>query len=166
MLNTIGSLLHGGVLPSLGTWNYFLLGLLSAIQGPVATLVGGTAASTGVVRLEWVFFSISASNLIMDLAWYAVGRAGKLDWLMGSNRLFNVPRSRVEKLRTVITCQSSRVVMLAKITSGFVVPTMVATGLARVPWKNWLPSLFLIEVGRTGVLALLGFYSARTSARC
>lgn len=162
MYSALEGTLHSGTLPDLGGWDYLLLALLSALQGPAASLVGGTAAAAGIVRLGGVFASISAGNLIFDVLWYGVGRAGKIDWLMGSNRLFKAPRERVEKLRTVVADQSSTVMTLAKLTSGFVMPTMIATGLARVPWKRWLPSLVAIEVLRTGALTLLGYYSARS----
>ncbi|MGE5222358.1 MAG: DedA family protein [Omnitrophica WOR_2 bacterium] len=151
-------LANGGMLPRLGIWDYLLLIMLSLIQGPVAPVIGGAAAASGIVRPEGVFLTLSTSNLSIDMFWYAVGRQGKLDWLSRFNWFSNVSRNRIDKLRTMVFDQSSTVVTLAKFTSGFVMPTMVATGLVRVPWKRWLPSLFIIELFRTGLLVGAGFY--------
>ncbi len=161
-INSFSMVLRGGTLPNLGRWDYLLLALLSVLQGPVATLLGATAAAAGLVRPGWVFVSISSANLTVDIFWFSIGRAGKIDWLLGSNRLFKVPRARVEKIRKIIVDQSSMVMAMAKITSGFVMPTMIATGLARVPWKRWLPPLVAVELLRTGALLAVGYYSART----
>lgn len=160
LIHSLGNILSGGMLPRLGYWDYLLLVLLSFIQGPVAPVIGGAAAAAGIVRPEGVFLTLSTSNLSFDMFWYVVGRRGKLDWLSRSNHFSNVSRNRIAKIRTIILDQSSAIVTMAKFTSGFVIPTMVATGLARVPWKRWLPSLFVIELFRTGVLVGSGFYFA------
>jgi membrane protein DedA with SNARE-associated domain len=47
---------------------------------------------------------------------------------------------------------------VAKLTLGLVVPTLVAAGLARVPWKRWVGMLFLAEAIWTGGLVLAGYY--------
>lgn len=163
--NILTAIVRTGTLPNFGYWDYFILMFLSVAQGPVATLLGASAAAAGLVRPLWVFISISAGNLSVDMLWYTLGRAGKIDWLMKPNRMMTVPRERVEKLRSVVVDQSSSIMLIAKFTSGFVIPTMIATGLARVPWKRWLPSLFIVEIIRTGGLVLVGYYSAKTLAQ-
>ncbi len=161
LLNALSGLMQAGALPHLGDWDYVLLVLLSILQGPVASLLAGTAAAAGLVQVGWVFLAICTGNLVTDLLWYAIGRLGKIDWLFRTKRLFNVPRKRVEQIRSIITDRSSTIMTLAKISTGFVLPTMIATGLAQVPWKRWLPSLMAVELLRTGTLTLVGFYSAQ-----
>jgi len=44
------------------------------------------------------------------------------------------------------------------LTLGFVVPTLIAAGLARVPYKRWFGVLFAAECLWTGSLVLVGYY--------
>ncbi|MCL4560687.1 MAG: hypothetical protein M1281_08750 [Chloroflexi bacterium] len=160
-IHLLGSMLYSGTLPQMGGWDYLFLMVFSVLQGPVATLLGATAAAAGIVRLEWVFLSISFGNLAVDMLWYTLGRAGKVEWLLHSSRWLKMPLDRVEILRTIVIDRSSWIMTLAKVSSGLVMPAMVATGLARVPWKRWLPTLFAAEFLRTGTLVIVGYYSAR-----
>ena len=47
-----------GPMAHLGYWNYVLLAILVAVEGPIATLLGAVAASAGLMRPILVFFSL------------------------------------------------------------------------------------------------------------
>ena len=57
LLKSFWTLLQQGRLPEVGQWNYLLLAILVAIEGPIATLLGAAAASAGLMRLWGVFFA-------------------------------------------------------------------------------------------------------------
>jgi membrane protein DedA with SNARE-associated domain len=73
--------LQQGQLPQLGSWNYLLLASLIIWQGPVATLLGGAAASAGLLRPGLVFIVAICTNLSADVLWYTIGRRGNVDRL-------------------------------------------------------------------------------------
>ncbi len=39
------------------------------------------------------------------------------------------------------------------------IPTLIAAGLAKVPWKRWMPPLVIGETIWTGSLVITGFYA-------
>ena len=59
----------------------------------------------------------------------------------------------------------TRVLFLAKLTVSFVIPSLIAAGLLRIPWRRWFPALILAETLWTGSLVLIGFYTTEAVKR-
>ena len=74
----------------LGVWAYILLAVLVAVEGPVTTLAGAVASSAGYLNPLLVFVSASCGNLSADVIWYALGYAGKKEWLVHYGGRFGV----------------------------------------------------------------------------
>jgi membrane protein DedA with SNARE-associated domain len=146
---------------NLGIWAYVLLALLVMVEGPVATLAGAVAASTGLMQPIWVFVAASSGNLLADLLWYTLGYLGKMEWVHRYGAYVGVRGSLVQRVHTDIQRHSAKMLLLAKLTLGFTIPALVATGLARVPMRRWLGVLILGETIWTGVLIFLGFHFGR-----
>jgi membrane protein DedA with SNARE-associated domain len=54
---------------------------------------------------------------------------------------------------------ATRVLFLAKVTLTFVIPSLIAAGLLRIPWRRWFPALILAETLWTGSLVLIGYFT-------
>ena len=154
--------LQAGQLPNLGNWNYVILAVLVAVEGPIATLLGAAAASAGLLHIKYVFFAASAGNLTADTLWYSLGYAGKLEWLLHYGRWFGVRRRHLERLQDGMHNHAPKILLLAKLTAGFVIPSLIAAGLAKVPWKKWFPFIATGEMIWTGSLVLIGYYATET----
>ena len=161
MMRALWTSLQQGQLPELGHWTYFVLALLVIIEGPLMTLLGAAAAATGLLRLPLVFLAAALGNLSADIVWYLVGRAGKLSWFLRLTAPAKRPlaRRRIEVLKEGMSRSATKLVLVAKLSAGFVVPTLIAVGLARVPWKRWFPIAFLGETLWTGSLLLFGYFA-------
>jgi len=142
----------------LGGWSYILLALLVAIEGPLTTLAGAVAASAGLLNPILVFVSASIGNLTADTLWYSVGYLGKTEWLVRYGSWFGIKEKLIERLQKDIQTHIHKILFVAKLTLGFVVPTLIAAGLARVPMKRWFGILFTAECIWTGALVLAGYY--------
>jgi membrane protein DedA with SNARE-associated domain len=140
----------------LGIWAYLLLALLVMVEGPVATLAGAVAASTGLMKPIWVFTAASAGNLLADLLWYTLGYLGKMEWVHRYGAYVGVRGGLVQRMHDDIQRHSAKVLLVAKLTLGFTIPTLIATGLARVPMRRWFGMLLLGETIWTGLLVFLG----------
>lgn len=151
-----------GQIPELGPWSYVVLAFLIILQGPVMTMLGAAAAATGLLRLPLVFLAGVVGNLCADVLWYGVGRAGKMRWFLAVVRAEKRPKlaRKIEQLQVGMKAHATKLLLAAKLSVGFAVPTLVAVGLARVPWKRWFPIAFLGETLWTGCLALLGYFAA------
>jgi membrane protein DedA with SNARE-associated domain len=159
LLKTFWVLLQQGHLPEVGRWNYFLLAVLVAIEGPIATLLGAAAASAGLMRTWAVFVAAAAGNLTADTLWYLLGYYGKVDMALRLGRWAGLKRKHIDRLTVAMQKHALKILFFAKLTAGFMIPSLLATGLARIPWKRWFPVVFLGEMIWTGSLLLIGFYT-------
>src|SRR5690349_864457 len=109
-----------------GGWAYILLAILVAVEGPITTLAGAVAASTGYLNPILVFVSASLGNLTADTLWYSLGYFGKIEWLLRYVGKLSIKESAVARLQKDIHTHIHKVLFIAKLTLGFVVPTLVA----------------------------------------
>jgi len=157
--------LKNGQLPQLGIWTYFLLVFLVAIEGPIATLIGAAAASAGLMRLGWVFIAASTGNLAADTLWYTLGYLGKIDIILRIGQKLGLSRELLERLQKGMQEHTIRILFIAKLTVSFVIPSLIAAGLVKAPWRRWFPAIFAGELIWTGSLLLLGFYTTEAIKR-
>lgn len=149
----------------MGRWAYFLLAALVAVEGPIITLLGASAASAGILRPELVFGAAALGNLVADLLWYSIGYLGKEEWVFRFGKRFGVRRDLIEKLREKILEHAVKMLFLAKLTVSMVIPSLVTAGLLKLPMKRWLPPFLLAETLWTGSLVLIGFYTTEAIKR-
>jgi membrane protein DedA with SNARE-associated domain len=161
MLRNFATLITGGQLQEWGAWSYFALAVLVAFEGPVATLFGAAAAATGVMRPLPVFASAAIGNLTADSLWYTIGYLGKVEWFLRFGRRLGISQVSLERLQQGLHQHTAKVLFLAKLSVGPVIPSLIATGLVKVPWWRWFPSVFGAEMVWTGALVLIGYYAAQ-----
>jgi len=165
LLQNIVIFLRTGPISHLGAWNYILLALLVAVEGPVATLLGAMAASAGLLRPTLVFLFAAIGNLTADSVWYLLGYLGKTEWLFHGGKRFGVKRESIERLTRGMKEHTVKILFFAKLSVSFVIPALVAAGLVKAPWRRWFPALLGAETLWTGSLVLIGFYTTEALKR-
>ncbi len=165
MLDSILKLLHDfwaglvvGQLQQLGNWNYLLLALMAIIEGPIVTLLGAVAASTGFLKPQLVFIAAAAGNLTSDIVWYSLGYLGKTEWLVRHGRRLGIRAEHSERLEKAMHAHAPKILLIAKLTMSFSIPALIAAGVARVPWRRWFTTVLLGEIVWTGTLVLIGYH--------
>lgn len=143
---------------SVGLWGYLLLAVVVIIEGPVATLAGAMAAASGLMNPEGVFAAAASGNIVSDVLWYSLGYAGKMEWIERYGRYVGISKKLLQHMQDDIVKHAARLLLIAKLTLGFSIPTLIATGLARVPFRRWFPSLIIGETIWTGGLVLAGYH--------
>jgi membrane protein DedA with SNARE-associated domain len=161
----IGHALINGQLPEWGSWSYLVLAVLVAFEGPIVTLLGAAAASAGIMRPIPVFFAASLGNLTSDTVWYTLGYLGKVEWLLHFGRRLGVSREYLDRLERGLHEHASKILFFAKLSVGPMIPTLIATGLIKVPWRRWFPSVFGAEMIWTGTLVLIGYHATQAIQR-
>ena len=154
-----------GQLPQLGYWTYLVLALLVAVEGPVATLLGAAAASAGLMRPMLVLIAAAAGNLTADSLWYLLGYTGKLEWALRIGRRMGIQREILERLEQGMHDHAVKVLFIAKLTVSFMIPSLIAAGLIKIPWRRWFPAVFGGEMIWTGSLVLIGYYATEAIKR-
>ena len=83
------------------------------------------------------------------------------EWLIHYGRWFGVSEQTIHHLQKDMETHIGKILFTAKLTLGFVIPTLVAAGLAKIPWRRWFGGLFLAECLWTGFLVFTGHYFGR-----
>ncbi|MGA9531427.1 MAG: VTT domain-containing protein [Anaerolineales bacterium] len=148
-----------------GAWTYLALSGLVLVEGPVATLLGAAAASAGFMDPLLVFASASLGNLTADMLWYGLGYLGKIEWVLRHGRWFGVRRAHIDRLTRDLHRHARKLLLVAKLTFSLAVPVLIATGVAKVPWRRWFYVVFLAEMLWTGSLVVVGYHFARSLAQ-
>ena len=163
ILETIHELwraVHSGGWPELGSWSYLLLLLLVATEGPVSTLLGAAAAATGVLDLRYVFIASFAGNVLGDCLWYSVGYVNKLQRIHRFSRWIGIHSHHLDRLEVEMHTHATKLIAISKLAIGLIIPTLIAAGLARVPWRRWFPLVLTVETAWTILMVNLGFHGA------
>ncbi len=148
-------------LPSIAFLPYCILGLCAMAEGPIATLMGGAATSSGLLLPLPVYIAVVVGDLAADMGWYSLGRFSKKEWLMRLGPKVGIEPQRIEHLTRGIQNYAPRLLFLAKLTVGFPIPTLIATGLSRVPVRRWVGMLVLGELIKSAALVFTGYLYAR-----
>lgn len=164
-LQAILFMLRTHQLPELGYGTYIILFLLVAVEGPIAILLASAAASAGLLRPGLVFVSAALGNLTADTLWYSLGYMGKTEWIHHFGRRLGIREDLIEHLKHNLIEHATRVLFLAKLTVSFVIPSLIAAGLLRIPLKRWFPYFIVAECLWTGSLVLIGYYTTEALKR-
>jgi membrane protein DedA with SNARE-associated domain len=156
--------IRSGNLPQVGIWTYFLLVVLVILEGPSMTLLGAAAASAGLMKPPLVFLAATIGNLAADSLWYSVGYLGKVEWFSRFQR-FGVRPHTIERLKQGMITHATKILLIAKFTLSFMIPTLITAGLLRVPWRRWFPTLIFADTLWTGLLVVIGYYSIESIKR-
>jgi membrane protein DedA with SNARE-associated domain len=106
-----------------------------------------------------------AGNLLADTLWYAIGYAGKIEWVARFGQRLGIDQRHLERLERNLQKHAVKVIFLAKLTVSFVIPTLIAAGLVKAPWRKWFLPVFTGEMIWTGTLVLVGYYATEAIKR-
>lgn len=141
---------------------YLGLFLVTFIEGPIATLAGGAFASSGIMQPLPVFLSIVLANITADMGWYALGRCGKVGWVTKIANKLGIDPRKLDQLSVRIQTNAPKLLFMSKFTTGFPIPTLIATGLNKVPLRRWIAPLVTGELIKSAILIGIGYFFSKT----
>lgn len=148
-------------LTSLGVMPYCVLGLMVMAEGPITTLLGGAATSSGALLPLPVYCSVVIGNLTADMGWYSLGRFCKPQWFERLAPRLRIDPGIVAALQEGIHKNAPKLLFLSKLTVGLPIPALLATGISRVPLRRWGFWLVLGELIKSAVLVSVGYLYAQ-----
>jgi membrane protein DedA with SNARE-associated domain len=139
---------------------YLAMGLASLLDGLMSSFSGSITVSGLLLQPIPVFVTIVSGNLLADMGWYNLGRFVQLERLKRFGKRLKINLEIVDDLALEIQNHAPRILFLAKLTVGLPVPSLIATGLSKVPIRRWIGMLILAEVIRTATFVTLLFLYA------
>lgn len=134
--------------------------LATFLQSNFSAPAGVFAVGSGFFQPVPVYLTIVNVNLLADMGWYSVGRFSKLEWIKRIAPRLRINIQTIDELEYEIQQHAGRLLFLAKLTVGLPIPTLIATGLSKVPVRRWIGMLVLGELIKTAVLVALIFLYA------
>jgi membrane protein DedA with SNARE-associated domain len=145
----------------LGPWSYIVLAFLVAVEGPIATLIGAAAASANAMHLPGVFMAAAMGNLVADTLWYTLGYFGQIKIIYRFGKWIGVKPEQIAHLEGQVHRNAIQILLVAKLTAGLVIPSLVAAGLLKIPWRKWFLPIFVAEMIWTGTLIVVGYHATQ-----
>ncbi|WP_100444732.1 DedA family protein [Glycomyces xiaoerkulensis] len=117
---------------------YASLGLLVLVEGPAATVFGGSLVGAGFVVFWPIMLIVVVAEVTADSGLYLLGRLGARPRVARLLRRLGLTAVRHERLTAMINDDLPRVVAGAKAVDLAAIPAFLAAGLARVPYRRFV----------------------------
>jgi membrane protein DedA with SNARE-associated domain len=139
---------------------YLAMGLTTLLEDLLSNLAAGITISEVYLRPILVFVALVAGNLTADIAWYNLGRYFQLDRIKRLAHRLKLDLQLIDDISLEIQQHAPRFLFMAKFTVGLMVPSLIATGLNKVPVRRWIGMLVLAELIRSSMFVTLIFLYA------
>lgn len=139
---------------------YLAMGLTTLLEGLISNLATGITISGVYLRPIPILVAIVSGNLIADMVWYNLGRYFQLERIKRFAHRLKLDLQLMDDISREIQKHAPRFLFMAKLTFGLPVPSLIATGLSKVPVRRWIGMLVLAELIRSSVFVTLVFLYA------
>lgn len=142
----------------LTTYKYALLFPLVVIEGPIVTVLGAFLASMGYMNIFAVYAVVIVGDVVGDCFYYAMGRWGGKPFLTRWGKYFGITNERVLRLEQHFEHHTRKTLVIGKLTHAIGVVVLVAAGIARVSFWEFVVFNFLPTLPKSLVFLLVGYY--------
>lgn len=139
---------------------YLAVGLTTLLEGLLSNLAAGITISGVFLSPIPIFVAIVIGNLMADMVWYNLGRYFQLERIKRLAHRLKLDLQLIDDIALEIRQHAPRFLFMAKLTIGLPVPSLIATGLSKVPVRRWIGMLVLAELIRSSVFVTLVFLYA------
>ncbi len=143
---------------TISLWGYPLLFILMMIEGPFSTLTGAFLASLGTFNVFIVLIMSILADVIADTVFYLSGYFGGSRLLARAEKLFRIKRSLSNRLKKRFQKNEALLVFLVKITSGLGIITYVLAGTTRMRFRKFLFYSVLGGMVWSSFLVFIGYF--------
>jgi membrane protein DedA with SNARE-associated domain len=143
---------------------YTLLGPLVVAEGPAATVLAGSLVGAGIAAFWPILLIVVLADVTADSALYLLGRFGRRPRAGRLLRRLGLTDRRRIRLTAAVRDNLPKAVAGAKAVDLAAIPTYLAAGLARVPYRRFVAVVGVASVIRAAVLIGLGVLFGRSAA--
>jgi membrane protein DedA with SNARE-associated domain len=141
----------------LAQYGYLVLFLVVVAEGPIATIIGAFVASQGYFDIYVVYAIAVVGDLFGDLAYYGIGRLGRVGTPARIWPLLGITEDRLARAARYFERHGAKMLFFAKYTqTGIVI--LPASGAARMPVGKFLWYNLLGTLPKAIALLLIGYF--------
>ena len=145
-------------------WGLIILAPLAVLEGPIVAIVSGYLSRAGLLLLPQALVVLVLADLLGDVVLYLLGRRGRagvaLPWLAR----FGVTRRRLARVLRAFRARGARILVLGKLTHSAGFAVLLAAGMARMPFGQFLALNLLATLPKVGVFLWLGWWFGAVSS--
>lgn len=141
----------------ISTYGYGLMFLLSVIEGPIVTAMGGFLVSIGTFALLPTFIILILGDLAGDIIYYLAGRYGGTWFIRYIGKYVGVTEERVDKMRPNFHKNHLKIMLFAK-TQAIGSLILFTAGVVRTPFLEFVWFNFIGTVPKTILFLIVGYY--------
>jgi membrane protein DedA with SNARE-associated domain len=172
LLNQMIYYFQSGQVQDLGLMAYVIFLVLVFFEGTLITFLAGMGSAAGWLNPFAIFVLAVAGNTLTDCLWYGLGYIGTMEWVAGSGWVIagsrrakriwrrlgsDVTLGQVNEIQARMHEHAPRILFIAKLTAGFTVASLIASGLIRVRHRRWMPPVMLAQSIRSAIIMALGY---------
>ncbi len=142
-------------------YKYLALFPLTVVEGPIITVIAGFFVSLGYVNFFWVYVVVMAGDLGGDALHYLAGRWGGRRFVDRWGKYLGIGPDQVDFLEKQFARRGSRLIFIGKMSHGIGGAFLVAAGLIKMPFGQFMFSNLLATFVKSFLLLLVGYYFGR-----
>ena len=148
----------GDLITWLMHYRYLILFPIVVVEGPFITVLAGFLASLGSLDFMVAYAVIVSGDLVGDLLYYCIGRYGGRPWVKRWGHYIGITESRLESLDNHFRRNPGKTLLMGKLAHGLGGPILIAAGLAKVSYREFIMYNVLGTLPKSLLLLSLGFY--------
>ena len=142
-------------------YKYAAIFPVAVAEGPIITMVSGFLVSRGYLSLLPTLLIVFFGDIISDSFFHFLGKWGRavIEYL----RLVRVSPEKIERIENQFGRSPWKTMMLAKVSYGLGSVFMVASGISRMPLRDFLKYILSLDLIRSYLMLCIGFYFGRAA---
>jgi membrane-associated protein len=152
------------LLSAMPIYKYALLFLLVIVEGPLITMGAGFLGFLGYLNLPLTYVIICVADLVGDCVYYSIGAFGTKKFANSKNIGFHISPSKLQKMKTLLHKHSGKTLLIAKLTHLGGVPILVASGLAKINFFDFLKYNAIATFPKSLFFLSIGYYFGKSSS--
>ena len=136
---------------------------IAVIEGPIITIISGFLVSRGILKLLPALLVVFMGDVISDSVFYFLGKGGRHMLEYEYLKFLHISEARLERIENQFGRAPWKTMILAKASYGLGTVFMIASGAARMSWRNFLQYILSLDFVRSSILLAIGFYFGKAA---
>ncbi len=137
---------------------YLALFLITILEGPLITILGGFLSSLGYFNIFITYLVILIADTIGDLLGYSLGYLGRKKFAVKILGWFKIKEDKLLGLDDFFLKHGGKSIFLSKFITGAGSWTLISAGMAKVKLKKFLRYSIIASVLKTAIYMALGYF--------
>jgi len=141
-------------------WVYAFIIVLACAEGPMLSMIFGVILKLGYFSFIPIMLSLMIGDLIGDVVWYYIGYRFGHRFIGRFGKYFSITEENIGKVTRIFHKYKHRILLISKMSNGFgfALVTLMAAGMARIPFINYISINVIGQFVWTGFLLGVGYF--------